>query len=78
MIANLAGNVIQAMGRKGILTIRTGGNPNQITIEVQDNGPGIPRENVKKIFEPFFTTKKCGSGTGLGLAVTCSIVNRTF
>ncbi len=74
VITNLAGNAIQAMGEKGILTIRTGGDANQIIIEVNDTGPGIPKENVKKIFEPFFTTKERGSGTGLGLAVTYGIV----
>lgn len=42
------------------------------TIEISDNGPGIPKEIVSKIFEPFYTTKS--KGTGLGLAITHRIV----
>ncbi len=40
-----------------------------VRIEVQDNGPGIQRENLEKIFDPFFTTKDPDKGTGLGLAI---------
>lgn len=34
-------------------------------VEVEDNGPGIPKDEKKKIFEPFFTTKSAGTGLGL-------------
>ncbi len=39
-------------------------------IQVEDNGCGIPRENLKKIFQPFYTTKEVGQGTGLGLPIS--------
>jgi signal transduction histidine kinase len=44
-----------------------------LVLRFADNGPGIPKENVRRIFEPFFTTKR--AGTGLGLAIAHSIVS---
>lgn len=46
----------------------------QVVIVVRDNGPGISADNLSKVFEPFFTTKGIGSGTGLGLWVSWSII----
>ncbi len=45
-------------------------------ISVEDNGPGIPDEQVKRIFEPFFTTHKQGSGLGLYIARQLCEVNQ--
>lgn len=45
-----------------------------VTLEIADNGPGIPLKLQKKIFRPFFTTKKADEGTGLGLFAVASIV----
>jgi len=56
------------------LTIRTKSDKDHITIEVEDNGPGIPDEIKDKILQPFFTTKKGTQGTGLGLSITNDII----
>lgn len=45
-----------------------------VTLEISDNGPGIPVELKNRIFEPFFTTKSADEGTGLGLFAVTSIV----
>ncbi|MCH8558966.1 MAG: two-component sensor histidine kinase [Balneolia bacterium] len=56
------------------LLIRTKSNADTITIEIEDNGPGIPNEIKDKILQPFFTTKKGTQGTGLGLSITNDII----
>ncbi|MFO7557674.1 MAG: ATP-binding protein [Desulfobacterales bacterium] len=47
-----------------------------LTIQIMDNGSGIPAGNLGNIFDPFFTTKEPGEGTGLGLAVSFMIVEQ--
>ncbi|BFU95452.1 MAG: putative Sensor protein PilS [Nitrospira sp.] len=78
---NLATNAFEAMPDGGQLTIATGcrqidagGRKGEvIEISFQDQGEGIPKENLDKIFLPFFTTKK--EGSGLGLAAVHRIVD---
>jgi C4-dicarboxylate-specific signal transduction histidine kinase len=43
-------------------------------IEVEDDGPGVPKEMRERIFDPFVTTKEVGAGTGLGLSVCRGII----
>ena len=76
ILVNLLLNSIQAIGERGLITIRTGLSPHHklVTLEVSDTGGGIPPEHMSKIFEPFFSTKP--KGTGLGLAVTYGIVQK--
>lgn len=56
------------------LTVRTRQTDSGTSIEIEDNGPGIPDEIKDKILQPFFTTKKGTQGTGLGLSITNDIV----
>ena len=56
------------------LSVRTHQTEGIVTIEIEDNGPGIPNEIKDKILQPFFTTKKGTQGTGLGLSITNDIV----
>ena len=78
VILNLVRNAAQAMVRAGTenptLTLRTKKVRNWAVIEVEDNGPGIPKKELSRIFEPFYTTKKVGEGTGLGLSVSYFII----
>jgi two-component system, NtrC family, sensor kinase len=49
-------------------------NRNQISIQISDNGLGVPEELQSQLFDPFFTTKPVGQGTGLGLFISHQIV----
>jgi two-component system NtrC family sensor kinase len=75
---NIINNAIDAIGKGGEILVRTSflSSSNEIMIEIVDNGPGIPKENLGKIFDPFFTTKEVGKGTGLGLSIVYSIVEK--
>ncbi len=76
---NLLVNAAHAItAERGLITIRTGGDPvtRTVWIEVADNGCGIPKENLTRIFDPFFTTKPVGKGTGLGLSLSYGIVRK--
>jgi PAS domain S-box-containing protein len=59
---------------KGTLTITTQKSGEYIRINITDDGPGIPKENLNRIFNPFYTTKPVGKGTGLGLSICHGIV----
>jgi two-component system, NtrC family, sensor kinase len=46
----------------------------QVVVSIQDNGSGIPSENISRLFDPFYTTKPIGKGTGMGLSISYQIV----
>ena len=76
IIINIGLNAIQAMPNGGTLTITCQQLDRELVLTFQDTGTGIIQENLSFIFDPFFTTKDVGEGTGLGLAVTYSLVQR--
>lgn len=82
MVMNLCQNAAEAIGAAGgQITLRLTRQPKCpeadlpedaigcLRIEVEDNGPGIPKTLQQKVFTPFFSTKPVGKGTGLGLAI---------
>jgi signal transduction histidine kinase len=68
VLDNLLSNAVQAMPDGGVLTMRTRGQDGRVEISVEDTGPGIAPDHLKRIFEPLFTTKSTGIGLGLSLA----------
>ena len=76
VLLNLISNAVYAAPQEGRVALRLAGTENSVRIDIEDDGEGIPAENLEKIFEPFFTTKAPGKGTGLGLFVSKGIVQR--
>jgi PAS domain S-box-containing protein len=74
IIVNAEFAMLEAHG-KGKLVITTERVNGIIKVTFTDDGPGIPKENMKRIFAPFFTTKEVGKGTGLGLSICHGIVS---
>jgi two-component system cell cycle sensor histidine kinase/response regulator CckA len=74
VILNLAINARDAMPAGGTLTLRATRAGQEVFLDVEDTGEGMPESTRAHIFEPFFTTKELGKGTGLGLAVVHGIV----
>jgi len=76
IILNLTSNAIDSMYENGELKICAYIENEEIIIVVEDNGCGIEKHNLEKIFNPFFTTKELGQGTGLGLFIVYSEVEK--
>lgn len=74
VLLNLIINASQALVDRGHIKVRTRVVGDAIEIDVEDDGIGIPEQDLKKIFDPFYTTKPVGEGTGLGLAICFNIM----
>jgi len=72
---NLLINAFQATDDDGCVRVTTQTEGDQVAIRIDDDGCGIPPENLDRIFDPFFTTRPVGEGTGLGLALCYQIVH---
>lgn len=73
---NVLNNAMDAVEPGGTIRVTSNHSDGSIQINFQDDGIGIPEENLKKIFDPFFTTKPPGSGTGLGLSICFRIMEK--
>ncbi len=75
ILSNLIANALDALPMGGHIRLRTAGREGGVEFSVEDNGVGIPPENLDRIFEAFFTTKT-DVGTGLGLWVVKDLVEK--
>jgi len=77
VFTNLVTNAVEAMPKRGVLTIETRFDAdevkNQAVIVLSDTGHGVPPKAQAQLFKPFFTTKR--NGTGLGLAISRRIID---
>jgi signal transduction histidine kinase len=64
---NILINAMQSMPDGGRIQIEASSKVDVVTVHFDDEGPGIPEDNLEKIWDPFFTTKEKGSGLGLGI-----------
>jgi signal transduction histidine kinase len=72
VMTNLLDNALDAAAT-GVI-VRTKSTDQEVTVEFEDDGPGIAPDLLTRIWEPFFTTKPPGQGSGLGLSITRRIV----
>ena len=78
---NIINNGIQAISddkENGELVIYTEETEHEISVRIKDNGMGMPEDVKTRIWEPFFTTKAVGVGTGLGMSITHSIIEKHY
>lgn len=74
VLTNLLRNAAQA-SEVSRIRVRAQQHNYELTLWVEDDGPGIPADHHHKVFDPFFTTKPVGQGSGLGLSMVHRIIN---
>jgi signal transduction histidine kinase len=72
VLMNLLLNAVEAVGESGTIDVRLDQRDSQVSIQVQDSGPGLTEVQAEHLFEAFYTTKP--DGNGLGLAVSRELV----
>jgi len=78
VLLNLLHNSIDAMREAGVplpaitVTVHTKKDESVAQVTIQDNGPGVKKEDIQRLFDPFFTTKT--TGIGMGLAISRSLI----
>ena len=63
-----------AVGFEPVISVSLWREEDQVCLQIEDNGTGMPAAIKEQIFTPFYTTKPAGEGTGLGLSITRSII----
>ena len=63
-----------AVGFEPVISVSLRREEDQVCLQIEDNGTGMPAAIKEQIFTPFYTTKPAGEGTGLGLSITRSII----
>jgi signal transduction histidine kinase/FixJ family two-component response regulator len=80
LFRNLVHNAVQAMegcsSKKLTLDLKTSSDGSHVECAIGDTGRGIDADSMEKIFLPFYTTKVPGKGTGLGMTIVKSILDR--
>ena len=78
VIINLLDNAIKFNRQGGLLLLKTWSHQNAVYVKIQDQGPGIPKDEIVHIWEPFYQLDKSRSrkqgGTGLGLSIVKKII----
>lgn len=76
LIVNAAQAIEPGDRAQNAITVRVRSTErDRVCVEIQDTGPGIPPQLLRRIFDPFVTTKPAGRGTGLGLSICRRIVH---
>jgi PAS domain S-box-containing protein len=79
LVVNAAHAIADKTGggeERGRIAVRTRPEGDRVAIEIADTGGGIPGEIRDRVFDPFFTTKEVGRGSGQGLAIARSIIDK--
>jgi two-component system, NtrC family, sensor kinase len=72
--AHAIADVVAGTPNRGLITVRTRVDHDDVVVSIGDTGGGIPEAIRDRICDPFFTTKEVGRGTGQGLAITRTVI----
>ncbi len=76
VLCNILKNAIEAMNPGGAITIQISRTNKWLVLAIQDNGAGIPKENLARVFDPFFSTKNQRVNYGLGLSYCYNVMQQ--
>lgn len=74
VLINLIRNALESKSEGVTVDITTQNDTDRVILLLEDDGAGIPADELKRLFDPFYTTRRSQGGTGLGLSITYGIV----